>query len=133
MEPASTFEYISQSGCLKLSGVDDRKSFDEVCLALQILHVTPEQATGIFKVLSAILWIGNLSFQDTENETCQLTPRDKEITKKIAYLLGLSEAQVQRLCTIREINVRGTITDIALKYQEVSSTSILSYNFTSIV
>ena len=121
MEPASTFHYISQSGCLTLNGVDDRKSFDELCLALQILHVTPEQATGIFKVISAILWIGNLKFQDTENETCQLTPRDKEVTKKIAFLLGLSDAQVQRLCTIREINVRGTITDIALKYHEVST------------
>lgn len=119
MEPASTFHYINQSGCYTLSGVDDRKSFDELCLAMQILHVTPEQATGVFKVLAAILWIGNLSFQDTENEACQLTPQDKQVTKRVAFLLGLSEADVQRLCTIRQINVRGTVTDIALKYHEV--------------
>lgn len=123
MEPASTFHYISQSGCYKLDGVDDRKSFDELCLAMQILHVAPEHSTGIFKVLSAILWIGNLSFQDTENEACQLTPQDVLITKKVAFLLGLSEAKVQRLCTIRQINVRGIVTDIALKYHEVCLTT----------
>lgn len=127
MEPASSFHYINQSGCYELEGVDDRKSFDELCLALQILQVTPEHVNGIFKVLSAILWIGNLTFQDTENETCQLTSQDKITTKRIAFLLGLPEDKVKRLCTIRQINVRGTITDIALKYHEVSEVCKLSW------
>lgn len=125
LEKASTFHYINQSGCYKLDGVDDRKSFEELCLALQILQVTPDMATGIFKVLAAILWIGNLSFQDSENEACQLTQQDVPITKIIAHLLGLNDAQIKRLTTIRQINVRGTITEIALKYHEVSSSLVV--------
>jgi myosin heavy subunit len=74
---------------------------------------------GIFRILSAILWIGNLKFQDTESEACQLTREDGVVVKKVAKLLGITEARVQKVCTIRQINVRGTTTDIALKYSEV--------------
>lgn len=66
------------------------------------------------------MWIGNLQFQDTESEACQLTREDDKVVKKVAKLLGLPEAQVRKVCTIRQISVRGTTTDIALKYAEVS-------------
>jgi len=85
---------------------------------------------GMFQTLSAILWIGNLTFQDTDSEACQLTKRDHEVVKKIAVLLGLPESHVARVCTIRQISVRGTTTDIALKLAEVK---ILSWKFQNIV
>ena len=70
-------------------------------------------------MLSAILWIGNLQFSDSESEACQLTRKDEQIIKKIAALLGIPEAHVRKCCTIRQISVKGTTTDIALKYHEV--------------
>ena len=70
-------------------------------------------------MLSAILWIGNLEFTDTESEACQLTQADLQVVRKIGKLLGLPEAQVRKVCTIRQINVKGTTTDIALKFHEV--------------
>lgn len=94
-----------------------------------------EMQRGMFRVLSAILWIGNLNFQDTESEACQLTREDEGVVRKIARLLGIGEAQMRKVCTIRQISVRGTTTDIALKYPEVrrspggrrdSHTSLLS-------
>lgn len=75
--------------------------------------------SGMFRILSAILWIGNLQFQDTDSEACQLTRQDEVIVKKVATLLGIGEAQARKVCTIRQISVRGTTTDIALKYSEV--------------
>ena len=87
--------------------------------------MSPELSDGIFRVLSAILWIGNLEFQDTENEAAQLIPQDLHIVKKVGSLLGLSEGQVRKVCTIRQISVKGTTTDIALKYHEVSVRGIM--------
>ena len=75
-------------------------------------------------MLSAILWIGNLEFTDTESEACQLTHADLEVVRKIGKLLGLPEAQVRKVCTIRQINVKGTTTDIALKFHEVRSNKL---------
>lgn len=81
--------------------------------------MSEEMINGMFHTLSAILLIGNLKFQDTESEACQLTRDDGEVVKKIARLLSITEAQARKVCTIRQISVRGTTTDIALKYQEV--------------
>ena len=79
-----------------------------------------ELNVGIFRVLSAILWLGNLQFKDTDRETCDLLPQDKLVVKKVAALLGISEAHVIKVCTTRQITVKGTVTDIALKFQEVN-------------
>ena len=86
---------------------------------LQVLNVSPETSDSLFQVLSAILWIGNLDFEDTESEACRLTQKDRETVQKIAHLLGLRETQVMKVCTTRQISVKGTTTDIALKYHEV--------------
>ena len=86
---------------------------------MQVLNVSIEMSDNLFQVLSAILWIGNLEFEDTENEACRLTRADRETVRKIAHLLGLEEAQVMKVCTTRQITVKGTTTDIALKYHEV--------------
>ena len=88
-------------------------------LSVQVLNVSAELSTGIFRILSAILWIGNLEFQDSESEACQLTEQDLQVVRKVARLLGISETQVRKVCTIRQISVKGTTTDIALKYHEV--------------
>ena len=120
LEPAHAFHYLNQSGCYTLNNIDDHKMFNDLCLALQVLQVPPDLVTGIFRVLSAVLWIGNLQFEDTENETCRLTKQDKNVVKRVAYLLGLEESKMQKICTTREISVRGTITNITLKHHEVS-------------
>lgn len=120
LEPAHTFGYLNQSGCYDLENVDDAKMFDDLCLALQVLHISPDLVTGILRVLSAILWIGNLRFGGEDEETCHLTREDKAATKKIAVLLGLEESVIEKICTSREIHVRGSVTNIKLKYQEVS-------------
>ena len=120
LEPPQSFHYLNQSNCYNLDNIDDLHMFDNLCLALQVLQVSPELVTGLFKVLSAVLWIGNLQFEDTEHEACRLSRKDQAVVKRIANLLGLKEAQVTKICTSREITVRGSVTDIALKYQEVS-------------
>lgn len=88
----------------------------------KVLNVSDDMINGMFRTLAAILWIGNLQFQDTESEACQLTREDEKVVKKVARLLGLPEAQICKVCTIRQISVKGTTTDIALKYAEVSAT-----------
>ena len=81
--------------------------------------MSPELSDNLFQVLSAVLWIGNLQFEDTDSEACRLTRADRETVRKISLLLGLEEVQVVNVCTTRQITVKGTTTDIALKYHEV--------------
>ena len=128
LEPAKQFAYLNQSGCYDLDDVDDREMYEKLCLALQVLEIPPDLVTGLFQVLSAVLWIGNLEFEDTENETCRLKSRDKQTCKNISTLLGIPHNVIEHLCTTRQITVRGNVTDIALKYHEVSRHYQYMYN-----
>jgi myosin-7 len=118
LEQPQHYNYLNQSDCYLLDNVDDSQMFDGLCLALQVLHVSPDLMNGIFQVLSAILHIGNLEFEDVDRETCQLTKKDRNLIRKIARLLGIQDDLIIKACTSREIIVRGTVTNIIFKYHE---------------
>ncbi|XP_026333390.1 myosin-I heavy chain [Hyposmocoma kahamanoa] len=87
-------------------------------LALTVLQVPPHMCEGLFKVLAAILWLGNVQFQDVDGERTTLAPDDAEAVDAVANLLGLPPETARRVLLERQINVRGNVTDIPLRLHE---------------
>ncbi|CAH0678939.1 unnamed protein product [Chilo suppressalis] len=87
-------------------------------LALTVLQVPPHMCEGLFKVLAAVLWLGNIQFQDVDGERTTLAPEDAEAVDAVATLLGLAPPTAQRVLLERQINVRGNVTDIPLRLPE---------------
>jgi myosin heavy subunit len=117
LKDANFYNYLNQSSCSKLEG-DDRR-LDTLRLAFNVLQVPTNMCNGIFQTLSAILWLGNLNFEDIDGEKCQLTENDKTILETISSLLELEVDSLKQVVLLRQINVRGNITEIPLKLQEV--------------
>ena len=57
-------------------------------LAFEVVQIPPQIIEGILSVLSAVLWLGNLKFADTDHEDATLDPQDAELIENISKLLG---------------------------------------------
>lgn len=114
------YNYLNKSNCYTIDGVDDCSMYDSLRLAMSVLGVPQDNCDGIFSVLSAILWLGNLEFDDTETdgENCKLTAKDNDIIDIVAQLLSVERERLEKLTLSREINVRGTVTAIPFKVSE---------------
>lgn len=123
--PAQSYHYLNQSGCYALDGVNDSAMFDNLRLAMNVLGITEEMSHGLFSVLSAVLFLGNLTFQAVDGDTdkSEFSPSDKDTVDKVCRLLGFNVASFQDIALFRQIQVRGTVTSIPFKVQEVSLTS----------
>ncbi|KAL4135651.1 hypothetical protein QTP88_007249 [Uroleucon formosanum] len=118
LKPPEFYNYLNQSGCIIIDGVSDVHKFDALRLAFNVLRIPLNMVDGIFCVLSAILWLGNTVFRDVDGEKCQLTENDHEILSVVSHLLGLKKEDVVHVALLRQINVRGNITEIPLKLPE---------------
>jgi myosin heavy subunit len=65
LKQPSEYNYLNQSGCVTLDGVDDAGKFDNLRLAFEVVQVPQEMVEGIFAVLSSVLWLGNMKFKVT--------------------------------------------------------------------
>uniref|UniRef100_A0A665TKD2 Myosin X, like 1 n=1 Tax=Echeneis naucrates TaxID=173247 RepID=A0A665TKD2_ECHNA len=98
-DPAESFHYLSQSGCLKDRSLNDKEVFNSVMEALKVLEFTEEEIRDMFKLLSGVLQLGNIEF---------MTAGGAQITTKQGHeLLGLDVFQLSEVLTQRSIILRG--------------------------
>uniref|UniRef100_A0A674BJK8 Unconventional myosin-X-like n=1 Tax=Salmo trutta TaxID=8032 RepID=A0A674BJK8_SALTR len=94
-----SYHYLSQSGCVKDRSLDDLKLYDSVMEALKVMQFSEEEILDVFKLLSAVLLMGNIEF---------MTAGGAQITSKGGDdLLGLDSFQLSEVLTQRSMILRG--------------------------
>lgn len=89
LQDVKSYHYVNQSGTYTLTDVDDGKAFSDLRMAMTVLNIPDNMSEGIFRLVSAVLYIGQLTFTDLE-ESVGLTPDDKTVCAKVAKLLRVS-------------------------------------------
>ncbi|KAK7243670.1 hypothetical protein RIF29_38478 [Crotalaria pallida] len=56
------FHYLNQSNCYEVSNVDDAKEYLETRNAMDIVGINQDEQDAIFRVVAAILHLGNINF-----------------------------------------------------------------------
>ncbi|XP_053184717.1 unconventional myosin-X [Scomber japonicus] len=102
-EGPESYHYLSQSGCVKDSSLDDKQLFNSVMEALKVMEFTEEEIRDVFKLLSAVLQMGNIEFMTAGG--AQIT--SKGVVNNVSELLGLDSFQLSEVLTQRSMILRG--------------------------
>ncbi|MCL7040047.1 hypothetical protein MKW94_026393 [Papaver nudicaule] len=95
LKHANDYNYLRQSNCYTIAGVDDAERFRMVTEALDIVHVNKKDQESVFAMLTAVLWLGNISFAVVDNEN-HAEPVADEALDTVAKLIG---------CEVQELNL----------------------------
>ncbi len=102
------FHYTRQGGCATIAGVDDLTDFQETRRALQLLGFGEEQQAETFRVLAALLHLGNVAIIDADHDGCHIVRSDPHLTA-FCSLMGLQNASEEMrkwLCFRQIVSMR---------------------------
>ncbi|KAG8935657.1 class II myosin [Tulasnella sp. 418] len=118
------YAYTSRSECLEVPGIDDVEDFHETIKAMQIIGLTEQEQTEIFRMLAIILWLGNMQFEEMEDGNAKI--EDSGVTDFIAYLTETDSALVNKVMTTKVMETqrggrRGSVYDVPLNPAQASA------------
>lgn len=104
-DPMHDFNYLNQSGCSSIEGVDDATDFAALKAAMTAVGINPQQQTEVFEVVAGILWLGNIQFRAPTDDSVSVEPGPA--VANAAALLQISEPALMSALTSRNIVARG--------------------------
>ncbi|KAK1426383.1 hypothetical protein QVD17_15054 [Tagetes erecta] len=104
-----TFRYLNQSNCYELSGVDESKEYLATNHAMGVVGISSDEQEAIFRVVAAILHLGNIEF-NRGSEPDSSKPKDDKSRlhlKTAAELFMCDEIALQESFCQRVMVTRG--------------------------
>ncbi len=122
-EPQS-YLYTSRSKCLDVDGIDDHAEFNDTLNAMKTIGIAQAEQDNIFRMLAAILWLGNVSFRENDDGNASIA--DQSVIDFVAYLLEVDAAHVNKALTTRVVETsrggrRGSVYDVPLNPAQATS------------
>ncbi|KAF4177792.1 hypothetical protein CNMCM7927_002952 [Aspergillus lentulus] len=117
IQQPQSYLYTSRSKCYDVPGVDDSAEFRDTLNAMNVIGMTEGEQDDVFRMLAAILWIGNVQFAEDDSGNAVIT--DQSVVDYVAYLLEVDAAQVNKAFTIRVMETarggrRGSVYEVPL-------------------
>nr|GMD61089.1 myosin-6 isoform X2 [Ipomoea batatas] len=91
-----TFHYLNQSNCYDLDGVDDSKEYLITRKAMDVVGIHSEEQDAIFRVVAAILHLGNIEFSKGKE-------MDSSVPKDEKSLFHLRTAAELFMCDVKAL------------------------------
>ncbi|XP_055338515.1 unconventional myosin-Id-like [Paramacrobiotus metropolitanus] len=111
-----SYNYINQGTAHPVSSINDKQDFTNVQTALSALGLAGNHAETIWRVVAAILHLGNISFA-REGELVKVTTADR--LQSVVNMLHISEKDFRQALTSRTVAARGEVMDKPLTESEV--------------
>ncbi|XP_047340670.1 myosin-2-like [Impatiens glandulifera] len=102
LKTASEYNYLNQSQCLNIDGIDDAQNFKILVEALDTVRISKEDQSNVLQMIASVLWLGNISFKVTDNVNYVEVVSDEALTVS-ARLLGCSTEDLMSALSTRRI------------------------------
>lgn len=124
VQQPQSYVYTSRSKCYDVAGIDDAEEFKDTLNAMRVIGLAEAEQDNIFRMLAAVLWLGNVSF--IENDEGNAAIADQSVIDFVAYLLEVDSAHVHKALTLRIVETsrggrRGSVYDVPLNLAQANS------------
>lgn len=129
LDTPEKFRYLKSGVTTPLKGLDDKEDFQRLSKSMNLIGMSQEEQVNIFKIVGAVLQIGNIDFQESSKDNkggSEVTPASGTIAAAVANLLQLPvEDLKEKLCARVMSTTRGgqmgTIYKVPLKPGEAGA------------
>ncbi|KAM8890735.1 unconventional myosin-Vc [Spinachia spinachia] len=123
---ADEFEYTSMGGDIRIEGVDDKKDMEETRQTFSLLGLKEDFQSDVFKVLAAILHLGNVKIRNSGDGQSSVPPGDPHLAAFCELLSVRAEGLVRWLSHRRIVLVAETVVKPVPKERAVSARDALA-------
>lgn len=103
--PVEQFHYLNQGSSPVIDGVDDKEEFDALKRSLSTIGIDSTQQTEIFKLLAALLHLGNIQITATRTDSV-LAPTEPSLERATA-ILGVDPVEFAKWTVKKQLVTRG--------------------------
>mmetsp|Transcript_16713 Transcript_16713/g.28212 ORF Transcript_16713/g.28212 Transcript_16713/m.28212 type:complete len:1568 (-) Transcript_16713:109-4812(-) len=103
IKPASEFNYLNQSNCYDLDGVDNAEEFGRTQRAMGIVGISEEDQAQVWRTLAVVLHLGNCKFTGGIEEAKFADEESEESARTVAELLNVDLQLLHKALLTRTI------------------------------
>ncbi|KAM9351640.1 unconventional myosin-Vc [Symphorus nematophorus] len=123
---ADKFQYTCMGGEITIEGVDDKKDMEETRRTFSLLGLKEDFQTDVFKVLAAVLHLGNVEIRNSGDDKSSVSLTDPHLVV-FCELLSVSPEQLVRwLCHRRIVLVAETVVKPVPKERAINARDALA-------
>ncbi|XP_074862567.1 unconventional myosin-Vc isoform X2 [Carettochelys insculpta] len=123
---AEEFNYTKMGGSTVIEGVDDRADMMETQKTFALLGLKEDFQMDIFKILAAILHLGNVQITAVGDEKSSVSPKDKHLSIFCELMDLDSDGVAQWLCHRKIITTSETVIKPMTKLQALNARDALA-------
>ncbi|KAL6450902.1 MYO2 Myosin-2 [Candida maltosa Xu316] len=101
---AEDYKYTNQGGMAKIDGINDAEEFKITRDALSLIGIDDSKQSEIYKILAALLHIGNIDIAATKNDAHLSS--DEPSLVKACELLGIDASAFAKWCVKKQLTTR---------------------------
>ena len=105
LQAVEHLDYLNQGGAPVIDGVDDKAEFDATRKSLATIGVKEDKQNEIFRLLSALLHLGNVKIAATRNDS--VLPATEPSLVKACAMLGVDAAEFAKWTVKKQLITRG--------------------------